>query len=376
MDSSAGEGRQAMKITDVKAVYVDHGPGLRPFSDGGWRNQSRLFGYVEVFTDQGLSGFCPSAASPEIVEGPLKAMIVGENPLEVERIWTRMFQGWRHPKMDDLMAISKVDCAIWDVAAQILGQPVWRLLGGARREVRAYGAGGMYMPGKDADELAAEMLDFASHGYTAVKMKVAGAPFDEDVARVRAVREAIGPRVDLMLDANHAWTAPEAIRFARAVEQYTPYWFEEPVMPWDYKGCAEVARALDVPVATGENVGSLSPWRDLIDARGCDIVQADPLYCGGMTEWRRIAAYAAAHGLPVAPHGVPHVGAHCVAGLPNGLIAEVGLYGGRESEAPPIVAPLRVEDGVVRLGDEPGFGFKIDRDALAWNTEHSAGWTG
>jgi D-arabinonate dehydratase len=303
-------------------------------------------------------------------------MIVGQNPLEVERIWTRMFQGWRHPKMDDLMAISKVDVAIWDVAAQILGQPVWRLLGGARREVRAYGAGGMYVPGKDAAELAAEMRDFATHGYSAVKMKVAGAPPREDVARVRAVREAIGPDVDLMLDANHAWTASEAIRFARLVEEYDPYWLEEPVMPWDHAGCAEVARALDLPVATGENVGSLYLWRDLIDARACDVVQADPLYCGGMTEWRKIAAYAAAHNLPVAPHGVPHVGAHCVGGLPNGLIAEVGLYGGRESEAPPIVEPLRVENGVVRLTDDPGFGFRIDRAALEWNTSHSAGWTG
>jgi D-arabinonate dehydratase len=365
-----------VKITDVKAVYVDHGPGERPFSDGGWQNQHRIFGYVEVFTDQGLSGFCPSAAMPDLVEGPLKEMIVGENPLEVERIWTKLFQGWRHPKMDDQIAIGKVDVAIWDVMGQILGQPIWRLLGGARRTIRAYGAGGMYMPGKDAAELAAEMADFAAHGYTAVKMKVAGAPLREDVERVRAVREAIGPNVDLMLDANHAWTSPEAIRFARLVEQYDIFWFEEPVMPWDYAGCAEVARALDMPVATGENVGSLPLWRDLIGARACDIVQADPLYCGGMTEWRKIANYAAAHSLPVAPHGVPQVGAHCVAGVPNGLIAEVGLYGGRSSHAPPIVAPLKVEAGLVHLTDAPGFGFQIDRDALAWNTRNSAGWTG
>lgn len=365
-----------MKITDIKAVAVDHGPGPRPYSDGGYRDQRRVFGYVEVFSDQGVTGFCPTAATPAVIEGPLKDMIVGENPLEVERIWQRLFQGWRHPKMDDLMSISKVDCAIWDLVGKLLNQPIWRLLGGARRQVRAYGAGGMYMRDKDAAELAAEMVDFADHGYTAVKMKVAGAPFAEDVERVRVVREALGPHVDLMLDVNHAWTASEAIRFARAVEQYNIFWFEEPVSPWDYEGCAEVARALDIPVATGENVGSRYLWRDLINAKACDIVQADPLYCGGITEWRKIADYAAAHNLPVAPHGSPHIGAHCVGGLPNGLIAEVGLYAGREAAAPPMLAPLPVTDGFVNLSDEPGFGFEIDREAIAWNIRQSGGWSG
>ena len=116
-----------------------------------------------------------------------------------------------------------------------------------------------------------------------------------------AVREAIGPDVGLMIDANHAWTPYQAIRFARAVERYDIGWLEEPVYPWDHQGCAEVARALDVPVATGENVSSRFGFRDMIDARACDIVQADALYCGGLTEWRKIAAYAAAHNLPMAP---------------------------------------------------------------------------
>jgi L-alanine-DL-glutamate epimerase-like enolase superfamily enzyme len=278
--------------------------------------------------------------------------------------------------MDDLIAIGKVDVAIWDLMGKVLGQPIWRLLGGARREVRAYGAGGMYVRGKDAHALAAEMLDFVEHVFGAVKLKVAGAPFREDLERLRVVREAIGPDVDLMIDANHAWTPSEAIRLTRAAEKYDIYWLEEPVMPWDYAGCAEVARALDVPVATGENVGSRYLWRDLIDARACDIVQADPFYCGGMTEWRKIAHYAAAHNLPVAPHGSPHVGAHCVGGLQNGLITEVGLYSGRKTAAPPILAPLSVENGYVNLTDDPGFGFQIDRDALEWNARASDGWTG
>ena len=360
-----------MKITDVKAAYVDHGPGPRPFSDGGYRDQKRIFGYVEVFSDEGLTGFCPDAAPPSLVEADLKEMIIGQNPLEVERIWHRLFQGWRHPKMDDLLAISKVDIAIWDLMGKILQQPVWRLLGGARDRVPAYGAGGMYMRDKGIPELVTEMLDFTSHGFNAVKMKVAGAPLREDRARVAAVRQAIGPDVGLMIDANHAWTPYQAIRFARLVDEYDIGWLEEPVYPWDYEGCAEVARALDVPVATGENVSSRYGFREMIDARACDIIQADPLYCGGITEWRKIAAYAEAHNLPMAPHGSAHVGAHCVGGVQNGMIVEVGMYAGRERTRPSVVAPLQVDGGYIQLTELAGFGFQIDRDALRWNLENS-----
>jgi L-alanine-DL-glutamate epimerase-like enolase superfamily enzyme len=359
-----------VKITDVKAVYLDIGTGPRPNSDGGYRNQKRSFGYVEVFTDEGLTGFCPAAATPSIVEGELKPVLVGENPLEIERIWTRLFQGWRHPKMDEVMTISKVDIAIWDLMGKILNQPVWRLLGGARNRVRAYGAGGMYQPGKDVGELVNEMTDFVGAGFQAVKMKVGGLSTREDVERVRAVREAIGPDIDLMVDANHAWLPYEAIQFGRMVEDLRPYWLEEPVNPWDHRGCAEVARALDMPVATGENVSTRYAFRDMIDARAADIIQADALYCGGITEWRKIAAYADAHNLPMAPHGNAHVGAAGVAGVPNGLIVEVGMYAGRKTVRPPIVQPLEVRDGYVTMSEEPGLNFLVDRDAIRWNLEN------
>jgi L-alanine-DL-glutamate epimerase-like enolase superfamily enzyme len=353
-----------MKITDVKAVSVEINRGPTPFHDGGFvpaPHSTAPYGYVEIFTDEGLTGFCPAAAPPSVVDTNLKPMLVGRHPLEIEGIWHQMFQGWRHPKMDDLMAISKVDIALWDLAGKVAGQPVWRLLGGARQRVKAYGAGGMYQEGKDVAGLVAEMTDFVEHGFGAVKMKVGWEKVSmaDDVARVKAVREAIGPNVDLMVDVNHAWLPYQAIQFARMIEKYNPFWLEEPVDPWDYKGCAEVARALDIPVATGENVGGRWAWRDLIDARACD----------GFTEWRRIAAYAAADSLPMAPHGQPHVGAQCVGGVPNGLIVEVGMYAGRKPARPPMIAPLVVEGSYVDLGDAPGMGWQIDRDAIKWNLE-------
>ena len=346
---------------------MDLGRGDRPWSDGGLRDQKRYFGYVEISTDDGITGFCPYGANEWVVENELKPVLVGEDPRQVEALWTRMNQSWRHPKMDDMITISTVDIALWDLYGKVVGQPVWRLLGGARDKVRAYGAGGMYQRDKGIPELVAEMVDFVEHGFQAVKMKIAGAPLAEDVARVRAVRKAIGPNVDLMIDANHNFTSYEAIRFARAVEDCNVFWFEEPVNPWDHKGCAEVARVLEIPVATGENVSSRYGFRDMIDERACDIVQADALYCGGLTEYRKIAAYAEAHNLPMAPHGSAHVGAVCVAAMANGLIVEVGMYAGRKTVRPAIVAPLEVKDSFISMSEEPGIGWRIDRDAIAWN---------
>jgi L-alanine-DL-glutamate epimerase-like enolase superfamily enzyme len=174
------------------------------------------------------------------------------------------------------------------------------------------------------------------------------------------VRQAIGPEIELMIDGNHVWSVTEAILFARACEEYRIFWLEEPVDPWDHRGCAEVARALDIPVATGENLSTRYGFRDLIDARAADIIQADAIICGGLTEWRRIAAYAAAHNLPVAPHGNAYLGAVCVGSAPNGMIVEVSYYNGKRPVHAPLVEPLEVKNGLIQLTDEPGIGWRIN----------------
>ena len=362
-----------MKITDVKAKMVDL--GVAPYWDAGLRVQRRAFGIVEVFTDEGITGVYPGGCDAleadgmvSLIENGLKEVIVGENPLEVERLWEKMFGGWRHPKLDHLIAISHVDIAIWDVIGKALGQPVWRLLGGAQSRVKAYGAGGMYGENKTIEDLVEEMLDLVAQGHRAVKMKVGGLPLDEDVARVEAVRQGIGPGVELLVDGNHAWKPYEAIRFGRAIEQYRPYWLEEPVLPWDYRGCAQVAEALDTPVATGENLSTRWTFKELIDLRAADIIQADATLCGGITEWRKIAAYAAVNNLPMAPHGSAHVGAHCVASVPNGLIVESSDYRRTTREPVPeyrkILAPLDLQNGYIQMSEKPGLGLELDRERL------------
>lgn len=351
-----------MKITDVKAVSIDLGPAPNAWADSTYRNDRRIFGYVEIFSDQGVTGICPAAATPSVVENNLKPMLVGQNPLEIEHLWMRMWSGWRHPKMDDALSISKVDIALWDLAGKLLGQPVWRLMGGARSVVAGYGAGGMYYDGRGIPELVQEVEGFVEDGFKHVKIKVGRLSIAEDIARVRAVRQAIGPNIELMIDGNHVWSVTEAIQFARACDEFRIFWLEEPVDPWDHRGCAEVARALDVPVATGENVSTRYGFRDMIDARAADIIQADAIICGGLTEWRRIAAYAAAHNLPVAPHGNAHLGAVCVGSAPNGMIVEVSFYNGKNPVHKPLVEPIEVKNGLIQLTDTPGIGWQINEE--------------
>jgi D-arabinonate dehydratase len=190
-----------------------------------------------------------------------------------------------------------------------------------------------------------------------------GAGLKHDVERVRAVRDAIGPDVDLMVDVNNAWDATTAIRFGRMIERYEPFWLEEPTPADDYRGQAAICAALDIPVASGENEFTRWGFRDLIEQHAVDIVQADPRTCGGFTEWLKIAALASAYHLPMAPHGGPHVGAQCVGAVGNGLIVESYVHS-IQAHVNEFVRPPDIRDGFVTLPDAPGLGLEWDEPAI------------
>lgn len=355
-----------MKITDVTVINCDLGPFAVPFWDStvSEERRHRRFGLVQVHTDEGIVGECPVAASPAIVAG-LKEVLIGQDPLLIEHHWRSMF-ATRHTTTggDFMFALSRIDIALWDLLGKATNQPVWKLLGGDRQRVEAYAAGGYYGPEKGHRELAAEMERYLARGYRSVKMKVgwAGTTIPADVERVRIVRETIGPAIKLMVDANHAYTAAQAIRFGRLVEPFGIEWFEEPVPHTDLRGGAEVCAALDVPVATGEMETTRWGFRAMLAARALDICQADPVNCGGLTEWRKIAALATADHLPLAPHGTHLIGMHCVGAIPEGLTVETypEVYA-----VPELMAPLVVTDGFIQLPETPGLGLEIDRKALA-----------
>jgi len=354
-----------MKVTGVRVLSFDLGKLEKPYRNSIITTSAKTVTFVEVETDQGEVGraFAAEREAP-MIEGPVRDRILGQDPLNAARLWHAMFTGWRKPvvKGDAISAIGSVDNALWDLRGKLLGLPVYRLLGGFKDRVPAYAAGGYYEEGKGVAGLVAEMERFVAAGYRAVKMKVGGAPFREDVERVKAVREAVGPDISLMVDANNAWGAAEAVRFGRAVERYDITWFEEPCWADDLAGAAEVCRALDIPVASGENEYTRWGCRDLVEQRAADIVQADPHTAGGLTEWARIAALASAHHLPVAPHGNHWLGAQAAAAVDNGMIVE--SYARLQAWQDDFFAPWELDDGELVLPSTPGLGIEVDLEAL------------
>ena len=353
-----------MRIISARFRLYDLGADPHPHRNAIIVSARRQIGFAEVRTDEGLVGRSLAGRRSAAFEEPIAARLDGQDPLDAGRLWHRMFTGWRKPvvKGDAIAAIGAMDNALWDLRGQILGQPVYRLLGGFRSRVPVYAAGGYYADGKGVDELAKELAGFVAAGYRGVKMKVGGAPLEDDVARVRAAREAIGPGVRLMVDANNAWTMAEALAFGRAAQQYDITWLEEPVWPDDMRGSAELRSRLDIPVASGENEYTRWGARDLLESRAVDILQADPQTCGGLTEWVRIAALASAQHVPMAPHGDDYLGAHAVAAVDNGLTVE--SYAELRPWQHDFIEPFPLDGGELVLPDRPGLGLVVDEAAL------------
>ena len=229
-----------IKITEARFLRLRY-PGSVPRrrngtieSGGGAPGMTQL----ELLTDAGIIGRSVPAGSEEIITQQLMPRIVGMNPFHIEAIWDRMYRYNRKPvaKGPYISAMGAVDIAIWDIIGKALDRPVCEVLGVFSERLRVYAAGGYYEEGKGVKQLVKEMEGYVSEGFRAVKMKIGGESMELDAERVRAVREAIGPKIQLMIDANNRWTAPDAIRFGRLVEKYNLYWFEEPVEPDDFAG--------------------------------------------------------------------------------------------------------------------------------------------
>jgi len=352
-----------LRITEVKFLRLKY-PGKTPVkrnaiitSGGGAPGMTLL----EVYTDGGIVGRSVPAGGESLIERELLPRIKGENPFFVERIWDRMYHHNRKPvaKGEYIRAMGAVDIAVWDIIGKAMNLPVYKILGACSEHIRVYAAGGYYEEGKGLRELAKEMEEYIQEGFRAVKMKIGGVPMRQDAERVRAVRDAVGPDVDIMIDANNAWNAYDAIKFGRMVEKYDPYWFEEPVEPDDFAGCAEVKKALDIPIVAGENEFTRWGARDLIQADSADILNLDVVVSGGITEYRKIAALASAFHIPVAPHGNPHMAVHVLASVPNTLIMET--YPGVESKYNLALPLFPVKDGYIAPPEKPGIG--VDPDA-------------
>lgn len=357
-----------MKIVDVQTETY-RWPRPKPITNGKHTYTHVTLGLVKILTDSGITGVGLGSAGgfSRVFTERLKPTLLNEDPIDVERLWYKMWV----PKLMgrrglSTQAISTIDIALWDLRAKVAGMPLYKLLGGYRQSVPAYIAGGYYVEGKGLKELAEEMAEFVSWGARAVKMKVGALPIPEDVKRVRAVREAVGPDVKLMVDANCAYRTYEAIQFAHRVEELEPFWFEEPIALDDYEGLSKIAAMTTIPLAVGENEYTRYGFRDLIAQRAVPILNPDANILGGVTEFMKVVALAQVYDLDVSPHGAEEIHVHLMAAIANGLILE--FY---PSQFEPLTGrvfhhTLQLdEDGMLSPPDVPGIGVEPDYEALA-----------
>jgi L-alanine-DL-glutamate epimerase-like enolase superfamily enzyme len=309
--------------------------------------------------------------------------LIGRDASQITAIWADLYNGSRakasaargHPLPElarrglTIAAISAIDIALWDIWGKALDQPVWALLGGRSADrLPAYASGGW----ADAAGIGAQLQSYIdAGGFRAVKMRVGSMDDRPHVSaeRVRAARKALGPDVELMVDAHGTYTVAEAKRFAALVADCDLAWFEEPVSADDRAGLAEFRASTMIPVAVGESECTRFDFAALIAARAADILQPDPAFCGGITEAMQIAALASSFNLRLAPHlwaGAPcfFAGLHVLAAAPAGYIVEFSLG------ANPMIhtlsrAPVVVRDGTIAVPDGPGLGLDIDTEMIA-----------
>ncbi len=350
--------------------------GIRTFLIGNpWKN----WVIARVETDEGLSGLgeatSPTAGALAAELKELSRFVVGMDPREPVRVYEAMYKG---VFLRNTPGICAIEIACWDILGKSLGAPLWRLLGGrAQGRLRAY-ANGWYKCPREPAAFAERAVAVKEMGYTALKFDPFGAAYlDLDTAEqklslslVRAVRDAVGEGVDLLIEGHDRFSTSTAVRVGRALEEFRPAWFETPVHSADLKATVEVARAIPVPVASGERLSRLSEFADLLAPRAVSIVQPEPLRCGGVGGTVRVAALARAHGALVACHQAQSplstaLNAHLHAAMPNFMIQEC-FDDFLEPWARDLFPGVpRVVDGCIEPPDASGIGVELNEEEAA-----------
>jgi L-alanine-DL-glutamate epimerase-like enolase superfamily enzyme len=369
-----------VKITDVEAIVLRQQAVDEGIADG---SQDDLV--VLVHTDEGITGLGEVDSAPDAVAAlvrqpgshaianSLRGLLVGEDPLDVEGLWNRMYRGLIYVGRRGIAvhALSGVDIALWDIKGKAAGKPVYELLGSPVRDrVRAYAS--MLMP-ETTDEVTERVTALREDGFTAVKLGWGplGADPEHDVRLAGAAVEAAGENFDVLIDAGHGYGADAgtAVEVARELERLGVGWLEEPFEPDEYEAYAELADAVDIPIAAGEQDATRWGFRELIERGHVDLVQPDVTRCGGITETLRIAELAGTHGVGTVPHAwksgiIKAASLHVNAVLPQAYyqeycVADTLINTNLTKQRLPIEA-----DGCVAVPTAPGLGVDLDLDVV------------
>lgn len=331
---------------------------------------------VRVTTDNGLTGWGEShpgqnpTAMTEIIHG-IGSLIIGADPFDTEGIWERINrqQLVTHGLgAGSIMGLSGIDIALWDLKGKILDQPVYRLLGGSRKRIRAY-AGGLALGFRPPEELEQEVRSLQEQGYTAIKMRV-GDTTRRDAERVSHIRNVFGDDLDIAVDAATRYDVRDIPDVIRYCEDNCVYWLEEPFTPDNVEGYAELRSRTSIPIAAGENHYGRYAFRQLFESQAISICQADFTKSGGFTEVRKIADMASAFHVLMAPHTSHSVlsaagNAHLLCAIPNGIIYEADVAKVNPFRTDLAQGTFGVVDGFIEPPDRPGLGIEINEEVLA-----------
>ena len=365
-----------MKVVEVKAVALSFKLENAPRRGSGQPVKKDTV-VVKVRTEDGIVGWGEAhhALAPtvvaDLVNQNLAPLVVGESVLAVEDLWQKIYQkqGQTHgPGWSLYKAMSGVDIALWDARGKALGQPVYRLLGGSRKKVRAY-AGGVCLGYQPPAQLLAEAQGFVDRGYTALKLRL-GDSVERDVERVRYVRKHLGDAIDIMVDVNTRYTWLDCQRALPALEECNVFWLEEPFTPDAVGDYAKTNAATRIPLAGGENHFTRYQARQLLETGAVDIIQPDPCKAGGITECKKIADLASAYRRAFAPHtGMSGIDAaacvHLLCATSNALIYEGDCAAFNPFRDELVAGGPVLVDGCVEPNDQPGLGIEVDERLFA-----------
>ncbi len=361
--SVAAAQQKEMRITGVETDLLNPPAGSPIYDALQTLNVDKGSVVLRIRTDAGITGWASSTfgnggegarAVQAILEYQVKPVIMGKDPAFPRRIRAELWKALNYQGVTGVsqFALAATDIALWDILGKNAGLPVYKMLGAYRDRMPVYSMCGWYYDhDEDLSRFKHEVATAIEQGYKAVKIKVGKYSLDDDVRRIRLAIDTIGKDRRLMVDANQVFDHKEALRRGKVYQEMGCFWLEEPLPPHDMEGFALLAQALDLRIATGENLNTKYEFADLIARRGADVVQPDNRRAGGVTEWMEIAAVADAYDIKVASHGSGATNLNMLLAMPNAIYMESG-------------GPAKMIDGEVPAPEEPGMSSEVSAEQI------------